>query len=97
MDQFFKFISHLGFFDEATFTVSNKGKSKLMHNGFGYVKHTASRFDVTYWRCEFRSCRGKAQTKNNGTKHFVKLTGIHNHLPTHGSRQNNRSKLNADF
>lgn len=80
----FSHLSHADFVDEAIFTISNKGNSKLVYNGFGFVKHGTLKNGATFWRCEFRpQCKGKAQTKKIGSKQMVKAYGTHIHLPRH--------------
>lgn len=94
---FFEFIP-LDFVDEAIFTISRKGKSKLIYEGYGYVNRSShgssNGCGVTNWRCElFGGCKGKAVTKIIGSKQFVESNGTHNHLPNHGSKKQYQSKL----
>lgn len=72
--------------DQPMFTISLRGKSKLAHNGYLYVKsHENKTKGVTAWRCEQRKtvfqCKGKAETRYDVTKFVVKMTHSHNHHP----------------
>lgn len=78
------------FNDEAVFTMSTRGRFKLVHNGFEYFQGRVTK-DVTYWRCKDRihnRCKGKAITQNVGSKEVVKSYGIHNHGPLKRPHQN---------
>lgn len=62
--------------------MSNQGNTKLIDkNGFEYIKNRAFS-KVTHWRCSKHrkgSCKGKAQTRQFGSKHMMKVYGVHNH------------------
>ena len=59
------------------FFKSRKGGKKLSMDGFVYVRDGTSNSKV-YWRCEDRSCKGRAITEGDA---FVKQTGEHAHSP----------------
>lgn len=63
--------------------MSRSGNSKLIHNGFEYVKNKVHG-DIMHWRCvrnRWSQCKGKAQTRLIDSKHMLKVYGKHNHLP----------------
>lgn len=71
--------------DEATFTVTRAGYSKLIHNGYLYTKKQIIR-GGTSWRCvmfQRTLCKGKALTRKIRGNHMVKTYAPHNHPPDH--------------
>ena len=77
------FLCFPEFLYEAEFTLTRSGNSKLMWNGYEYVKNKMHG-DVTHWRCvrsRWSQCKGKGQTKLINGKHMLKVYGSHNHLP----------------
>lgn len=80
---FFIELFGLGFENEATFTLTRQGYSKLVHDGFSYQKKRVAN-GITYWRCvkfQRTKCTGKAQTKRFRSKHMVQTYAPHNHQP----------------
>ena len=77
-------ISKIGFYEEATFTMTRMGNLKLIDkNGFGYTKVDTYK-DVTYWRCskgKTGKCRCRAHTRDFGEQQMVRFSGQHNHYP----------------
>lgn len=72
------------FKDEATFTMTKKGRLKLLHEGFEFTKHKTNKLGITFWECSKTRrfyCKGKARTSQIDGKEVVKLYGVHNHLP----------------
>lgn len=72
----------IGFTKEAFFTMTRTGNSKLQLDGFEYVKNK-THGDIMHWRCvksRWSQCKGKAQTRQIGLKHMVKVYGQHNHF-----------------
>lgn len=77
------FIFQLGFHDEATFAMTVRGNSKLLHEGYEYTKSTVTN-GFTNWRCcrcRWEQCKGKAKTIKIGLKEMVKAYDLHNHDP----------------
>lgn len=76
----------LDFKDVAIFTLSKKGNSKLIHNGYMYVKlRRKEENDGARWECTERrnhQCKGKARTKKIGSKDMVQAYMFHNHPPS---------------
>lgn len=64
--------------------MTKKGNYKLLAGGFEFLKHyTSKQGDTTYWDCSKKhqlGCRGRAHTKQVGTKQMVKFLGTHNHF-----------------
>lgn len=72
------------FTDEAVFSLTTKGRSKLVHLGFEYTKNFTNS-SGTHWRCvrsRRHSCKGKAITKQIGHMNVVSAYHTHNHEPT---------------
>lgn len=70
-----------GFFDEAKFTLSKRGKFKLVDNQYELIKHRGVK-DATYWVCTQRiklNCKGKCYTKTFNGRQLVKHIAKHNH------------------
>lgn len=69
------------FNEEAVFTMSLRGRFKLLAHGFEFFQ-SKRKSGITYWRCaecNRLKCRGKAQSRQIGPKNMVKLYGEHNH------------------
>lgn len=68
----------------ARILLSEKGRPKLIFDGYGYVKESDCG-NKTHWRCEFKtskSCKGRAHTiigAQDGDR--VEIRNKHNHLP----------------
>lgn len=63
--------------------MSLKGKMKLIHNGFEFVKQRDGSRGITHWvcaKCRRYHCRGKAKTCQIGQKQMVKFVDQHNHM-----------------
>lgn len=82
----FYFFFCAGFIEEATFTLSNRGQFKLIHDGYGYNKVNFSNASgITTWRCSLNQtyrdlkCYAKAYTKQVGSIQKVKKLGEHTH------------------
>lgn len=82
----FGILSFVGFDEEATFTLSNRGQFKLIHRSFGYNKMSVSmQSGITTWRCALNQsypdlkCKAKAYTKQFGSLQKVKIIGDHTH------------------
>lgn len=65
--------------------MTRSGNSKLIHDGYEYVKNK-THGDIMHWRCSrsrWSQCKGKAQTRLNRqhSKHMMKVYGTHNHQP----------------
>lgn len=63
--------------------MTKQGNFQLILNGFEYNKRTQTN-GTTFWRCakQYRhGCKGKAQTRQIGSKQMTKVYGKHNHHP----------------
>ena len=70
------FISSTGY-TEAVFTMSIRGRSKLVLGGHEYSKYYVKK-DITHWRCiDLKHCRAKATSQPMGLKHMAKSYGVH--------------------
>lgn len=88
MKSFFLFIQFIdlspvafGFLGEAQFTLSKKGRYKLVDNQYELIKHHTAR-GATYWVCTQRiklNCKGKCYTKPFNGRQMVKHIAEHNH------------------
>lgn len=70
-----------GFLSEAKFTISKKGRYKLVDNQYELNKHRMVK-DATYWVCTQRiklNCKGKCYTKPFNGRQMVKHIAQHNH------------------
>ena len=65
------------------FTITEKGNSKLIHEGYIYVFQKNPANDVTSWDCEKRR-RGecKAKIKLDGAGNFLERINNHTHAPS---------------
>lgn len=66
---------------EATFTLTKINTLKLIHKGFSYIKRPRTK---NGWRCIKHSngkCRGRAETREIGSRQMVEVFGVHNHPP----------------
>lgn len=93
----------VGFIEEATFTLSNRGQFKLIHQGFGYNKMSISAVSgITTWRCSLNQsyphlhCKAKAYTCQVGSTQRVKLSDeMHTHSTTIMTNGKKKKKPNA--
>lgn len=73
-----------GYFDEATFSMTSRGRFKLIYRGFQYIqKYTKG--STSMWRCiqeRHGHCRGKAKLLQVGAKNVVDVYCGHNHPPS---------------
>lgn len=75
----------LGFYAEAKFTLSNRGKYKLLDDRYELLKHHTAK-GATYWMCAQRiklNCKGKCYTKAFNGHHMIKHIANHNHWHVH--------------
>lgn len=76
------FVKPNGYELEATFTLSDRNRINLIHDGYEFKKHRTTKYGAIYWLCkrnaEFK-CKVKAFTKHFGGRDFVKVTGVHTH------------------
>lgn len=64
--------------------MTQRGRLKLLHGGFDFIKHSNNKQGISYWVCSKRRpsyCKGRAQTRRVGTKEIVEVYGTHNHPP----------------
>lgn len=72
---------NLEYIHEAIFTMTIRGKTKLLHDGYEYTK-TDARNGVTYWVCtkaRNQYCRGKAKSRQIGLREMMTPYSDHNH------------------
>lgn len=77
------FYGYISGYEEAVFTMSKKGKSKLVKNGYMFVRLHESK-GKGLWECTERrnhKCRGKARTMLINLKQMVQFYCDHNHPP----------------
>lgn len=75
------FIYWTDFHEEATFTMTSRGRFKLICDKFEYTK-SHSNENTTFWRCvqaRRNYCKAKAMTRQFGPKQMVKTYDEHNH------------------
>ena len=102
-DNKFSCFLFVGFIEEATFTLSNRGQFKLIHQGFGYNKMSISAISgITTWRCSLNQsyphlhCKAKAYTCQVGSTQRVKLSDdMHTHTTTILTNGKKRKKPNS--
>lgn len=88
------------FTDEAVFTMTSRGRFKLVHNGYEYTERTGARYakrqeETKSWRCIRNRryyCKGKAITRQIGSKQMIHVYGEHDHPPE--TSENNQFKSN---
>lgn len=85
--EFLSYFSEKGTL-EPKYTISNKGRMMLIHNGSKYSKRTSKQLSanetVTRWRCAFLLksqyvCTAKASTYSRDGFETVTFDGTHNH------------------
>lgn len=58
--------------EEATFTISHQGHTKLIHGGYEYIKNREF-YSGTHWRCSKHrkgGCKGKAQVRKISSNEY---------------------------
>lgn len=60
-----------------------KGKIKVTHAGFEYLKQHDFQNGDRSWRCVHyaKKCKGKAFTREINSRHLLKIINEHNHPP----------------
>ena len=67
------------------YVTSERGKQKLVLEGYVYVKQKALSTGDISWECECRRHKGcKARLRVRGTDHLVSRTNDHTHAPVTG-------------
>lgn len=71
------------FVEEALFTFSKCGRTKLIKDDFKFYKRDVLRDGSIAWRCEKykNKCKASAVTNSFGEIQRVKFFGEHQHLP----------------
>lgn len=87
-NEYFFIYSFVDFDDFASFTISSRGKLKLIRNGFDYDESGyMMRKQATSWRCgrshsiKGLRCNSKAITKEINGIQMIKVIGKHTHPP----------------